>query len=395
MAGDNQDQDESELRKQREASIKFGRMALQATSLEETLEKACELTAAALGTDLSKIMEFQPEDNTLLVVAGHGWRDGVVGEERVPAVKRSSEGYALRTGKPAISEDAEEEDRFDYADFLKRHGVEAIVNVVIPGEDGRPPFGLLQVDSRKPREFIKEDIEFLQSYANLVGAAVERHRYHDQLTEALRVQKRLYDELKHRVMNNISVITGLLRLKAGRTAHPVAKQEISDVLKQIDVLQEIYKQLHASTNVDEIDLGGYLAALASNIVSFAQDQSTTVRIETDHDTILVNPSLGVNLGLVVNEFVTNSIKHAPSGHALVVTSRLRRENQHIRLILADNGKGLGDALKRKDGASGSGLGLIDGLLTQIGSRFAWHSETGTQLQIDIPITPNKLVPATR
>lgn len=97
------------------------------------------------------------------VVAGVGWDDGVVGEEVVPAVERSSEGFALFLGRPAISSNTEE-DAFDYPTFRERHGVKAIVNVVIPGSDGALPFGLLQVDSREEREFARSDVEFLQDY---------------------------------------------------------------------------------------------------------------------------------------------------------------------------------------------------------------------------------------
>ena len=132
------------LLRQREASAWFGRQALRSNDLDAVLTEACRLTAEALGTDLSKIMQLEDCGRTLRVVAGVGWASGIIGEETVPAVATSSEGFALATGEPAVSEDVAEEDRFDYADFLKRHGVEAMVNVVIPGRRG----GLLTAFSR-------------------------------------------------------------------------------------------------------------------------------------------------------------------------------------------------------------------------------------------------------
>jgi len=88
----------------------------------------------------------------------------------------SSEGHALHTGKPVISTDINAETRFEYAEFIRKAGVKALVNVSIMGAANHPPYGILQVDSRTPRAFNDEDISFLRSYANLLGAAVERLR---------------------------------------------------------------------------------------------------------------------------------------------------------------------------------------------------------------------------
>jgi two-component sensor histidine kinase len=374
------------LLRQREASVRFGRMALQSNDLASILDKACELTATALATDLSKIMRLEDSGRVLRVVAGVGWAEGVVGEETIPAVANSSEGFALKTGRPAISEDFAEEDRFDYADFLKRHGVEAMVNVVIPGPDGKPPYGLLQVDSRIPRDFTTSDVEFLQSYANLVGAAIERHDAQEQLSRALEIQERLLAELQHRIGNSLAVITTLLRMKANRAAHPATKQDLADVLNQVDVLREVYAQLHASANIDEIDLGGYVAALVANLVNYHSFGSERVRAEHQHAAISVGPELAVNLGLVVNEFVTNSLKHAADGD-LVVSTVIEEGDGFIRLMLADDGVGIGDAVdKQSSKATGSGIGLMEGLLRQLDCGWEWSGEGGTRLDVRVPIT---------
>ncbi len=169
------DQKEAILRQQ-EVLAQFGEMVLRNDDLDAILTEACRLVGQALGTDLSKVMELQEDGRTLLVRAGVGWRPGIVGHVTVQADKGSSEGHALQTGEPVLSTDIEQERRFDYADFIKEHGVRALVNVIILGGPGNSPFGLLQVDSRRPRNFDDSDINFLRGYANLLGAAVERLR---------------------------------------------------------------------------------------------------------------------------------------------------------------------------------------------------------------------------
>jgi len=164
------------LLQQQVVFAKFGELALRSNDLTEILTEACRLVGEGLDTNLAKVMELQEDGATLLVRAGVGWKPGVVGEVTLKAVDGTSEGYALKTGEPMISPDIETETRFSYPPFLTENGVRAVANVVIIGSQGRLPFGILQIDSRKPREFTGENITFLRSYANLLAAAVDRLR---------------------------------------------------------------------------------------------------------------------------------------------------------------------------------------------------------------------------
>ena len=164
---------EAALLRQQDVLARFGELALRCDDLDEILTEACRLVGDAIGTDLAKVMEMQADGVTLRVRAGVGWKPGVVGHTTVKADKESSEGYALKTGRPVTSSDIDKETRFKYADFLKDNGVRALVNVAI-GVGKNAPFGILQVDSRTPREFGPRETNFLSGYANLLAAAVER-----------------------------------------------------------------------------------------------------------------------------------------------------------------------------------------------------------------------------
>jgi len=165
---------EATLLRQQDVLAKFGEMALRSENLDDILMEACRLVGEALGTELAKVMEVQADGLTLRVRAGVGWKPGVVGHITVAAVRGSSEGYALKTGEPVMSVDIDQETRFEYADFIKGHGVKSIVSVIILGAEGKGPFGILQVDSRSRGHFVERDTKFLRGYANLVAAAVDR-----------------------------------------------------------------------------------------------------------------------------------------------------------------------------------------------------------------------------
>ena len=162
--------------RQQTVLARFGELALRSDNLDEILTEACRLVGKALGTDLAKVMELQDDGTSLSVRAGVGWKPGVVGAVTLKATDDSSEGHALKTGEPMISPDIATETRFTYAPFLIENGVKAVANVVIIGARGMPPFGILEIDSRTPRQFTDADTAFLRGYANLLAAAVDRLR---------------------------------------------------------------------------------------------------------------------------------------------------------------------------------------------------------------------------
>jgi signal transduction histidine kinase/ActR/RegA family two-component response regulator len=180
-----------ELLRQQTTLARFGELALRSDDLEEILTEACRLAGEALGTDLAKVVELQEDGKTLLVRAGVGWKPGVVGVATITAEVDTSEGHALRTGEPMISPDIATETRFKYSQFLIDNNVRAVANVLIISGQGKPPFGILQIDSRVPRQFTENDTLFLRSYANLIAAAVDRLRQRLALEE--RVAERTRD----------------------------------------------------------------------------------------------------------------------------------------------------------------------------------------------------------
>src|SRR5215204_70582 len=203
-----QDNTSQGLLDQQRALAAFGEVALGADDLTALLTEACRLVGQALNTDLAKVVELTADGQTMLVRAGVGWKPGVVNEVLVSATESTPEGLTLKDGA-VISPNINREERFSYHEFLKEHGVQAFVNVLILSGKARPPFGVLQVDSRSPRKFHQSDIEFLRTYANLLGAAINRFRIVDELRTALRDKELLINELNHRVKNTLATVQSI------------------------------------------------------------------------------------------------------------------------------------------------------------------------------------------
>ena len=151
----------------------FGDFAQESEDLDEVLTEACRLVGEAMDTGRAKVLEIEPVGESLFVRAGVGWAPDVVGRAHVPMGELSSESYAIKAGKPVITQDISKEDRFEAPPFMKEAGVAALANVPI-FLPGKRAYGLLQVDDTVPRDFDENDTEFLRTYATFLGPVIDR-----------------------------------------------------------------------------------------------------------------------------------------------------------------------------------------------------------------------------
>src|SRR5438445_5096503 len=153
------------LERQR-ALAELGLLALGESGLEPVLERAVAVVRDLLQTEFVQVLELLPEGDALKLVAGTGWKPGMVGSATVPL-------------RAAVIEDPASEDRFPRTGMLHEHGIVSGMSVMIPGS--RAPYGVLGAHSAAHRRFEPGDAEFLQAVANVVSAAVQRQRAHDQV----------------------------------------------------------------------------------------------------------------------------------------------------------------------------------------------------------------------
>jgi two-component sensor histidine kinase len=367
-----------ELLAQQAVLAEFGEFALRTDDLDQILNEACRLVGQALGTDLAKVMERQADGRTLLVRAGVGWKPGIVGQHTITTEEDTSTAHALATDDPVTSPNLAQDKRFKVARFVTDHGVKALVNVLIRGTDGNPPYGILEVDSREPRQFTGTDTDFLRTYANLLADAIERIRILRTLRSAVADKDRLLRELQHRVKNNLQMVTSLIRLQERRARSTEARRELLAVGRRIETLSLVYEKLYAAGEIERVDLGTYLGELGASLLRLHTEEAPGVRLRTDVESLAVPVDKAVPVGLIVNEFVTNSFKYAFQGQPGTIGLELARaEPGKARLRLWDDGRGM-----PQDHRAGTGLPLIQGFVRQIGGTATWEVDGGTRLTIE-------------
>jgi two-component sensor histidine kinase len=373
-----EDQLQRNLLQQRAELADFGRRAAEGADLDQLLSDAAEEAARSLGVSYVKVLEYLPDEKSLLVRAGVGWGEGVVGQARIGADIASPAGYALQTGQPVIANDLDKEERFRIPDLLREHGVKSAVNVIIKSK--QHIFGVLEADSRRPQVFSQDDVKFLQAYATILSFAIDQARLVG-INAALADEKNmLLRELGHRVRNNNQQLISLINLQLGTVTNVEARDNLEKIAHRIQALTSVNQQLESSGRAHLVDLGQYLLAITGSLFNFRGESATEVKLETKIAQVEIATERAQALGLIVNEFLTNSFKHAFRDRGGVLSVRLSHDDRVATLALADDAPGMPDELE-----TGLGMKLIDLLCRQIDAEAAWQSDSGTRLTLQLPI----------
>ena len=155
-----------------EAVARLGQAAVVHHELEPLFEAAARELGEVLDGDITAIMQHLPARHALRIVAGSGWRDGVVGHAMIPDNAGSHSGFALISDGPVVSTDYATESRFRASPIVLEHGARSGVTTPIVGPDG--PWGVLGVHSLTPGRFTPDQIALLDTFANVLGSAISR-----------------------------------------------------------------------------------------------------------------------------------------------------------------------------------------------------------------------------
>jgi PAS domain S-box-containing protein len=220
----------------------------------------------------------------------------------------------------------------------------------------------------------------------------ERKLAESALRESLAEKESLLREVHHRVKSNLQVITSLLRLESGRATQPGIKSVLGDIQGRIRSMALLHESLYRSGTFAAVDLGGYLKQIATQTFRSLVTAPSAVLLQLDlaSASATVEMDQAMPCGLLVNELVTNCLKHGfPAGHAGEVRVELHRVDGGPSLCLrvSDTGIGLPADFEEKRGLS-LGLQLVADLARQIGGRL----ETGPDTTFTITFVPQQNAP---
>ena len=200
------------------------------------------------------------------------------------------------------------------------------------------------------------------------------------LQAALEARTLLLHEVDHRVKNNLTMIGSLLRLQSRALPDPALGETLNSMLERVDALATVHRRLYQSEDITQFDVGALTETLTRDVLGSAGRSDITV--DLDVEPILVPSAYASTTGLIVNELLTNAIKHGfAEGRKGRLKVTAKKAHGLAQIVVQDDGPGL-------QGVAHSGLGktLVGKLSKQMGGSTRWLPATpGAQAVFEFPV----------
>ncbi len=227
----------------------------------------------------------------------------------------------------------------------------------------------------------------LLGFTKVMRDITERQRAEEQIRASLREKEILLKEVHHRVKNNLQVIASLLSLQSEYLVDPRDIAMLEDMKNRVRSIAAIHEMLYGSTNLSRIDFAGYLNSIAKDLMSFYSQSANRIQLNIRSEPIILDITQAVPCGLIVNELLTNTFKHAfPDNRSGAIEVAFHCHDERCVLEISDNGVGLPENLDPQNSTS-MGLQLLTLLVQQIKGKLEIDRNSGTRFTIVFAHSP--------
>ena len=218
----------------------------------------------------------------------------------------------------------------------------------------------------------------------IAGHDITRQKHDEESIKASLDEKiLLLREVHHRVKNNLQIIISLVSLQMRQTDNPEVKQFMSETQNRVRAMSLVHEKLYQSDSLSHIDFADYTRFLASRLFSFYGTDTRKVRLDFAMEKILMDINTAIPLGLLMNELISNALRHAfPNGREGAISISGRNEGNLITLIVRDNGIGIPKELDWKSTTS-LGMQLATSLVDQVDGTITLDRKNGTMFTITV------------
>jgi two-component system CheB/CheR fusion protein len=211
----------------------------------------------------------------------------------------------------------------------------------------------------------------------------ERSKTEQQTRGSLKEKEVLLQELHHRVKNNLQVITSLLSLQAHYIDDFKILRMYDETLNRVKSIAAVHELLYQQTGTSMMDLGNYIRKLAGGLFDFYGVKKDKIKLKVNAGDLPLTLDKAVPCGLIINELVSNSLKHAfPESRKGELTVTLNFDGSKYVLAVADNG--IGFLEQQMDQSKTLGLQLVKILAEQLGGAITLHRADPTEVIIEFP-----------
>ncbi len=222
---------------------------------------------------------------------------------------------------------------------------------------------------------------------NIVGASIiarditQSKRKDELIKSSLKEKEMLLKEIHHRVKNNLMIISSLLDLQSSYIKDKASRNIFMESQNRVRSMALIHERLYQSTDLKRIDFGEYIQSLSTELFNTYAGDFGLIELKINVEDVMLDINTAIPLGLIVNELVTNSLKHAfPEGMKGEINVDFHKQDDHYQFTVNDNGVGFPFDLDFQNTDS-LGLQIVNSLTQQIDGKIELNRSHGTEFKI--------------
>jgi two-component sensor histidine kinase len=205
----------------------------------------------------------------------------------------------------------------------------------------------------------------------------------DKLEVALHEKNILLAEVHHRIKNNLAVVSGMLNWQKSHSDEKRVHDVLNECSNRVMTMALVHKKLYERGDFNEVALNDYVKELCEDIKK-TQETNVQLEINVEADPIFIKIDKATPCGLIINEVMTNCIKHAFVKKHGVISVSLKSYKNIVVLIIKDDGIGM-PPIEEVKNRNTMGYNLIASLSEQIDGQFEYVNANGTQFALHFPL----------
>ncbi|MEO9532420.1 MAG: histidine kinase dimerization/phosphoacceptor domain -containing protein [Crocinitomicaceae bacterium] len=372
----------------------FATVLFDAQSIHEIVWAAAKLAIAKLNYYDCVIYLFDKECGKLIQSAAYGPKnpqDEFIKEPIKIAPGEGIVGKVFSSGIGEIVNDTTKDPRYIIDD--EQRFSEITVPLSYKGEI----VGVIDSEHPDKNFFNEQDFKMLTTVAAMVSTKLAQAKANQELlnyqenleelinekTLELKQQNQekeiLIKEIHHRVKNNMQIMISLLNLQINTSDSPDEQKKLREFQDRIRSMAIIHERLYLEDDISHITMDEYITQLSNSLLASFQSNNN-IQIETEIEAIRMHIDYAIPLGLIINEMITNSLKHAfHFGEEGTISLSLSQIDEQIVFRMSDNGAGFKN--NSDESKSSFGTDLIEVLVNQIGGKLTLKSDKGVAYEI--------------
>ena len=232
---------------------------------------------------------------------------------------------------------------------------------------------------------ILDDVGNLRGAVHIMSDITARKKAEEAVKASLAEKEVLLREIHHRVKNNMQVMISLLNLQARNVVDPAAVMMLNESQNRIRTMAIVHEKLYRSDDLSHIDFADYIESLTVHLFQFFSVEPCNVDLLQETETIALDINNAIPCGLILNELISNALKHAfPDGRkGQIKVGFRRRPDELLEMFVRDDGVGFPAGLDFRNTTT-LGLQLVNLLTGQLDGTLEKTGETGTEFRIVFP-----------